>query len=302
MSAVAGHRATATLALVLFAAAVALHAMQPRADIGALGEGGEQLLYIQSPQTARHLALSYDSLLADIYWIRALQYFGSTRLSNTTDKRYPLLYPLLDFTTSLDPHFDIAYRFGAIFLAEPEPGGAGRPDQALALLQKGLRTQPDKWQFAHDIGFIYYWWLRDYPAAAEWFGRASKLPDSPNWLPVLAAVVLARGGERASSRQLWEGIRNDASLEEYLRNQATFRLQQLDALDQLDALQRLTARYAMQYGKAASSWNELGRAGYLRQVPVDPSGTPYEIDPTDGVVRLSPDSRLNPLPMPEVPR
>ena len=38
---------------------------------------------------------------------------------------YQLLYPLLDITTTLDPHFNIAYRFGAIFLSEPYPGGAG---------------------------------------------------------------------------------------------------------------------------------------------------------------------------------
>ena len=34
---------------------------------------------------------------------------------------YPLLYPLLDLTTTLDPRFNIAYRFGAVFLAEPYP-------------------------------------------------------------------------------------------------------------------------------------------------------------------------------------
>ena len=51
---------------------------------------------------------------------------------------YPLLYPLLDLTTTLDPVFNIAYRFGSIFLAEPYPGGAGRPDLAITLLEKGL--------------------------------------------------------------------------------------------------------------------------------------------------------------------
>ena len=30
---------------------------------------------------------------------------------------YPLLYPMLDITTTLDPRFSIAYRFGSIFLA-----------------------------------------------------------------------------------------------------------------------------------------------------------------------------------------
>ena len=48
----------------------------------------------------------------------------------STCRTYALLYPLLDLTTTLDPYFSIAYRFGAIFLGEPYPGGPGRPDLA----------------------------------------------------------------------------------------------------------------------------------------------------------------------------
>ena len=32
--------------------------------------------------------------------------------------------------TGLDPYFNIAYRFGAIFLSESKPDGPGRPDLA----------------------------------------------------------------------------------------------------------------------------------------------------------------------------
>ena len=34
----------------------------------------------------------------------------------------------------------MAYQFGALFLAEQPPGGPGRPDLAIALLEKGLRA------------------------------------------------------------------------------------------------------------------------------------------------------------------
>ena len=73
-----------------------------------------------------------------------------------------------------DPQFNTAYRFGAIFLAEPYPGGAGRPDLAIALLQKGLAARPDKWEYMEDIGFVHYWWRHDYEAAAQWFQRAAE--------------------------------------------------------------------------------------------------------------------------------
>ena len=64
--------------------------------------------------------------------------------SRTRERRYDLLYPLLDLATTLDPRFTIGYRFGAIFLAEPHPGGAGRPDQAIALLKKGVAFNPEQ--------------------------------------------------------------------------------------------------------------------------------------------------------------
>ena len=70
--------------------------------------------------------------------MRAVIYFGGQRRATGAIEISISCIPLLDLVTSLDPHFKVAYRFGAIFLAEPYPGGAGRPDQAVQLLQKGL--------------------------------------------------------------------------------------------------------------------------------------------------------------------
>ena len=112
------------------------------------------------------MALSFDPLLADVYWIRALQHYGATKRAGDPTKNFDLLYPYLDITTTLDPRFNIAYRFGAIFLTEAYPNGPGRPDQALALLQKGWRQMPERWEYLTDSGFVYYWWLRDYDEAA----------------------------------------------------------------------------------------------------------------------------------------
>ena len=82
------------------------------------------VLWVRSGPLAERLALGFDNLIADIYWIRAVVYFGGQR-QGTQQKQFDQLFPLLDLVTSLDPHFKIAYRFGSIFLAEPSPGGAG---------------------------------------------------------------------------------------------------------------------------------------------------------------------------------
>jgi hypothetical protein len=197
-------------------------------------------LYITSGPLVKRLTAGYNTLAADLYWIRAIQYFGGIRLkladpSATLERGealptdYDQLYPLLDLTTTLDPYFNIAYRFGSIFLAEPFPSGAGRPDLAIALLEKGLRERPDRWEYMQDIGFVHYWWRHDYQAAAESFRRASQVPGAPWWLASLAAVTLAEGGDRASSRLMWETIRESAEID-WLRRDAERRLMQLQAM------------------------------------------------------------------------
>jgi hypothetical protein len=161
------------------------------------------LLWIESGPVAERMALGFDNLAADLYWIRAVVYYGGQRRSTETPS-YELLHPLLDLVTTLDPRFRVAYRFGAIFLTEGYPSGPGRPDLAIGLLQKGLRFDPERWEYLHDVGFVRYWALRDYRGAAREFERAAALPGAPAWLKPLAAVTLLEGGDRRASRLMWQ--------------------------------------------------------------------------------------------------
>lgn len=281
------------LLIVLAGGVVGLQAVHEHRG-GPPASTNVNMLYVRSPEAMHRLALSYDALLADTYWIRAVQHFGSTRRSTNTDKRYELLYPLLDLTTSLDPRFDIAYKFGSIFLSEAPPGGPGEPDLAIALLEKGLKAQPGKWEFAQAIGFVHYWSRQDYPEAAAWFSRAAAIPDAPNWMAPLAATTMAVGGRRDSSRQLWQQVAASEDPGSWFQREAERRLLQLEAMDQVDDLQRVVAAYAERVGRQATGWDDLRRAGYLRGTPADPTGAPYRLE--SGVVGLDRQSRLSPLP------
>lgn len=253
------------------------------------------VMWIRSGPLARRLALSFDNLVADIYWIRAVVYFGGQRRSQGAARNYEQLYPLLDLVTSLDPHFRVAYRFGSIFLAEPPPGGPGRTDQAIALLQKGLEQDPTRWEYAEDIGFVYYWWMNDYVKAAEWFKRAGDIPGGAEWLAPLAAVTLAEGGNRDSSRKLWTELRDTTDME-WIRTSAERRLQQLDAMDAIDELNRSVQRFVTRHGRPPKTWRELAVDQRWRALPADPTGSSYVLDPDTGRVSLSPQSGLWPLP------
>jgi hypothetical protein len=145
-----------------------------------------------------------------------------------------------------------------------------------------------------DIGFVHYWWRHDYQSAAEWFRRGSEVTGAPVWMKSLAATTLAQGGDRRSSRLMWEAIRDSAEIE-WFRHDAERHLAQLQALDDIDALQVIVNRVSSLHGATVLDWGPVVRAAGWRGIPLDPSGTPYEIDRA-GRVQLSPSSRLWPIP------
>ena len=285
--------------------AVAAQVQRIRDDRYPRPVASEDALYIASDSAIRRMSVGYHALAADLYWIRAIQYYGGIKRRLAEDaagvpseeplpSNYDLLYPLLNITTTLDPRLKIAYRFGSIFLAEPFPGGAGRPDLAIELLQKGAREQPERWEYLQDIGFVYYWWLHDFQAAAQWFDRAADVEGAPWWLRSLAATTMAEGGDRASSRAIWESLVTTPD-NEWLRNDARWRLRQLDAMDFIDNLQARVDQLTARTGRIPAGWEELVRAGLVPGIPVDSDNKPYILDP-GGRVLVSPESDLFPLP------
>lgn len=253
------------------------------------------LMWFHAGPAIRRASLGYDALLADLYWMRTVVYFGRQRLSAGDRPNYELLYPLLDLVTTLDPRFTAAYRFGAIFLAERPPGGPGRPDLAVGLLRRGMDATPERWEYLHGIAFVEYWSHGNYAAAADWLERAARIPDAPIWLKSSAALMREQAGDRASARLLWRQL-HDSTGDVALRDLARTRLAQFDAMDDIDALTELVRRFKERAGRAPAGWPDLIEAGLMHVVPVDPAGVAYELDSVNADVRPSPHSPLWPLP------
>jgi tetratricopeptide (TPR) repeat protein len=259
-----------------------------------LPEPTDRFLYLGSGRTADRLALSFDSLVADVYWIRTIQHYGRDYKNRDRTGRFELLEPLLDITTTLDPHFLIAYRFGAIFLSLSPPDGPGRPDRAIALLEKGLAANPTKWQLAHDLAFTNYLYTGDYQAAAEWFRRAMAMPRAPEWLGPLAATTAASGGDRAGARKMLAELLS--AEEAYIRSAAERTLAQLDALDRIDEVKSRIDLFRTKTGRDPNGWPEMIAAGLIPGVPADPSGVPFEYDAVGRTATFGASSALLPLP------
>jgi hypothetical protein len=254
----------------------------------------EEVLYLWSGTHVKRLFPGFEGLAADVYWLRTVQYFGGQRVF-AAHKRFELLRPLIEITTTLDPRLEIAYRYGAIFLSEPSPIGAGRPREGIAVLEAGVGNNPGSWRLRQDLGFFHHIYLHDSERAAAILNEAGDLPGAAFWLRMLAADLLAKGGERANSRRMWQQMFEQAEAG-ILKENARLRLQILDSRDLADRLTELVAERERRTGQRPARLDELRAVGLWHGPFVDASGTPFGYDPREGRVFID---RMSPMWRPD---
>jgi hypothetical protein len=273
----------ALLSIGLFAAGLPL--VQMRIDGLRAGPAREEpLLFADSPARLPLLVPGFELVLADIYWLRTVQYYGSRRAFDP-NPRYENLGALIDVTTALDPRLELAYRYGAVFLSEEPPNGAGRPADGLAVLERGVEALPGSWRLRWDLGAHWFFFMKDPRQAAAVLTAARSVPGAPFWLEGLAARFL-QGDDRASAREIWR--RQYEASEGSIRENALFHLKVLDAIDLRDAYQGAVARFRKDRDRYPISLAELAQAGYTRDpAPRDPTGVPLAYDAQDGAVKIA---------------
>ncbi len=245
-------------------------------------------LVLRSGKLVKAMSLEYAPLMADIYWTRVVQYYGDKRAKH--DPNFELLWPLLDVTTTLDPTLLVAYRFGSTFLSEPSPRGAGRPELGIELLERGIKANPEYWRFYEDLGFIYYFELKDYAKASAAFAEGSKNPDAQIWMKIMAARIAAEGESLSTSVFLWNEVYQTAK-DPQVKENALTHLQLLGAEQDCKQLDALADEFQKRTGRRPTRVTELLQAGLLPRVPLDPAGFPYVFGP-DGKAALNLDSPL----------
>jgi len=240
------------------------------------------VLYVTSPKMVKRLSLGYDGLLADIYWTRAVQYFGSRHSEHA--RSYQSLYPLLEITTTLDPKLLVAYQFGANFLSPPPPHGAGVPEKAVQLVQYGIEKNPTAWKLYYDLGFIYYMELKEYEKAAEAFQKGSTIEGAHPFMKVLAAQMAQHAGDAQMARAIWTTT-YETSQDKQIRANAIAHLRALKVEEDVTRIQDAVTAYGRSTGNLPAGMHTLIAAGLLPRIPIDPDGQPYKL--TRGRVELA---------------
>lgn len=247
-------------------------------------------------------ALGAEGLLADWYWISALQYLGDKIGKSESDfidvedlrsLNPRLLYPYLDNATDLDPKFMAAYSYGAIVLPAVDP------EQAIKLTEKGIANNPDQWRLYHYLGYI-HWRLKNHEKAAEAYEKGSQIADSGQFMKMMTAAMRNQAGSRETARAMYRQMFDEAA-DPQTRGSAQIRLMELDSFDERDAIRSALQRSKESTGRCPQTFSEI--LPLLRNVKlpggqafridganniVDPTGAPYFLD------RDACDAKLNP--------
>jgi tetratricopeptide (TPR) repeat protein len=275
-------RTTITASILLVTCLTGSVLLLQRLDRERTGTTLEEVLYISSPNLLKRMSLGYDGLLADVYWTRAVQYFGD-KLTRGSE-HFDLLAPLLEITTTLDPHLLVAYEYGSNFLAPKIPGGAGEPERAVKLAEFGIRNNPNQWHLYYDLGFIYYMELGDYANAEKAFADGAKVPNAHPVMAIMAAKMAEHAGNIETARLMWSTT-YQTTHDPNIKSNAIAHLNALQVDQDVTILEALVSHYREKTGHLPRNFSDLEAANMLRGVPTDPLGNTYKLMP-DGHVEV----------------
>jgi hypothetical protein len=286
--------------LVLVACAAAMVPLRTWTDhVSAEDASDDVEIYVTNGERVKLMALGYDSLLADVYWMRAIQFFGRRVLADKTvldDPRGRLdeLYPLIDVSTTLDPRSIKPYRFGAFFVHDYVDAQRGRE-----ILSKGIRANPDSWRLYQDLAFL-YWSDGDCDTASRLYAEGGAVAGAPMWMREMAAIIPTMCGRPDVTVELLRR-QYDSTDDPRIREQLAKLATEYEALVEVLALEDAVVASREREGRNPKSLAALVRDLATRQNaprlrvdrdgnPLDPNGAPYRYDASSGSVTTDPSS------------
>jgi hypothetical protein len=257
-------------------ATAAVHASMPTPSAVASGR-----LRVPGPERARALALGFEPVIADYYWIQALQLSGD--FERPAD-RNETVAALMDLVTGLDPWVDYPYRFAALWLTDsPE-----EVHHANHLLEKGIAYHPLDWRNRFYLGYNLFFYLEDNAHAADALESAMRFPDAPSYLGSFVSRL------RASSDSLDTAVlfleRMIAQTEdEYARAEYVAVLDEVETERHARDLDRARDEFRRRNGRDVRTPSELW-SGPLRLLSGEPPAHPqikgqhWKLDPASGEI------------------
>lgn len=270
----AGWLLTGGLLLVLVGAAVGVLAIVER-QRPAMARAAE-LTYLPKGEYLKVAVLGYRQIAADLIWLKAVQHLGERK---QTAEGYLWAYRAVDVLTDLDPQFTMAYQAAGTILGV----WAGRVQESIAILTKGMRHNPEVWQLPFLVGYDYFYELCDTASAAPYLQVASQLPGAPGYLPKLAARMTVESGDPDAALEFLKRLYDQVE-DERLREPLTQRMKEVIAERDIRFLEEGVRRYKARYGRLPARLEDLVTKGIIAEIPAEPLGGVYDLNHSNGAL------------------
>ena len=266
------------LIALLLAAAIPLH--EEMAAIHQTYPTEFRSYYVPSSTYLQVASLGQKNFVSDLVFIWAVQFFD--RYAQSVRDEY--LFHTFDVITDLDPRFTEAYIFGDLFLSLDR-----RFDLIYKLADKGITRNPKEWLVAWDAGSYAFFQAKDYAQAQRFFRVAADRNPDRTILQDLLANAYKYKGDYQNSLDYWQAIlarhKNDDSHQgRFFTLAAERNIFDLTIKINLRDLNEAVAAYRAAKGAPPPVLGALTSAGFLKSIPVDPTGKPYTYNPKTGEV------------------
>lgn len=198
---------------------------------------------IPTSQVAQITSFWFMNVMADIYWLKTIQYIWENVLNGEYKKYIAIMINLI---TDMNPYFEAPYIIGQLVIPTSSGSYDDTTDSAnfkdyqdaknlwlkwvsnfcdsdkLALIQEENNlaeiinnekySNPCKsYKIPYYLAFIYYFYLKENTNAANYYKVVAAQKDAPKWARMLAAIMQWKWGEREKSLSMFLSLAENTS-------------------------------------------------------------------------------------------
>jgi len=238
---------------------------------------GASIIYIPSGKSLRYATFGYSSLVADLIYLWAIQYYSDY----SVPERYKYLDHVFSVIAELDHRYLDPYQIGALIAIYE----ARDFELAYKILDRGLEKNPDQWIFPFQAGHYAQMMAKDYERAQEYYQKTMDVEGAPAIAKRLYANAAYQMADYETAWATWKEVYENAE-DDRIKKIASNHLYRVKAAVDLNLLREAIEQYKKTFGRYPPDLSKLVDAGLLRSLPQDFDGKDYLYDPQEGQVKV----------------